>query len=117
MNFSQPESIHEPDINLVGANLEKVQLPDCKVEWSMGCKMYVKNAIKVVEVLITEDDPEAKLKSTARNPFPFPSGNKPELNVTPKLNNKLGLRFIQLIGILRWAIEFGCLDVFVEVSQ
>jgi hypothetical protein len=30
----------------------------------------VKNAIRVVEALITEDEPEAKLKSTTRNPFP-----------------------------------------------
>ena len=43
----------------------KVQLPDVKVEWSMGSKKYIKNAMRVVEVLITEDDTEAKLKSTA----------------------------------------------------
>ncbi|KAI2490693.1 Reverse transcriptase (RNA-dependent DNA polymerase) [Fragilaria crotonensis] len=65
----KPESVHEPDIYL-GANMEKVQLPNGKVEWAMGSKTYVKNAIKVVEALIAEDDPEAKLKSTARNPFP-----------------------------------------------
>jgi hypothetical protein len=62
-----------------------------------------------------EDDPEAKLKSTARNPFP--SGYKPELDVTPELNDELGSRFLQLIGILRWAIDLGRLDIFVEVSQ
>ncbi|KAI2509503.1 Reverse transcriptase (RNA-dependent DNA polymerase) [Fragilaria crotonensis] len=111
----KPESVHEPNIYL-GANMEKVQLPNGKVEWAMGSKTYhVKNAIKVVEALITEDDPEAKLKSTARNPFP--SGYKPELDLTPKLNNKMGSRFLQLIGILRWAIELGRLDIFVEVSQ
>jgi hypothetical protein len=66
------------------ANMEKVQLPDRKVKWSMGSKTYVKNAIRVVEAIITEDNPEAKLKLTARNPFP--SGYKPELDVTPELN-------------------------------
>jgi hypothetical protein len=110
----KPESVHEPDIYL-GANMEKVQLPSGKVEWSMGSKTYVKNAIRVVEALIMEDDPEAKLKSTTRNPFP--SGYKPELDVTPELNDELGSRFLQLIGILRWAIELGRLDIFVEVSQ
>ncbi|KAI2511245.1 hypothetical protein MHU86_3211 [Fragilaria crotonensis] len=98
----KPESVHEPDIYL-GANMEKVQLPNGKVEWAMGSKTYVKNAIKVVEALIAEDDPEAKLKSTARNPFP--SGYKPELDVTPELSDEMGSRFLQLIGILRWAIE------------
>ncbi len=70
----------------------------------------------MVEALIAEDDPEAKLKTTARNPFP--SGYKPELDdVTPELNNEVGSRFLQLIGILRWAIELGRMDIFVEVSQ
>jgi hypothetical protein len=100
----KPESIHEPDIYL-GANMEKIQLPNGKMEWSMGSKMYVKN----------EDDPKAKLKLTARNPFP--SCYKPELDVTPELKNELGLCFLQLIRILRWAIELGRLDIFVEVSQ
>ena len=48
---------------------------------------------------------------------PFPSGHKPELDVTPELNDDLGSRFLQLIGILRWTIELGRLDIFVEVSQ
>ena len=71
--------------------MEKVQLPDGKVEWSMGSKTHVKHAIRVVEALITEDDPGAKLKSTARTPFP--SSYKPELDVTPDLNNKIGSAF------------------------
>jgi hypothetical protein len=81
----------------------------------MGGKTYFKNAIRVVAALITEDDPEAKLKSTARNPFP--RGYKPKLDVTPELNDELQLRFLQLIGILRWAIKLGRLDVFVKVSK
>jgi len=54
----KPESVQKPDIYL-GANMEKVQLPDGKVEWAMGSKIYIKNAIKVVEALIAEDDPKA----------------------------------------------------------
>ena len=111
----KPESVHEPDIYL-GADMEMVQLPNGKVEWAiMGSKTYVKNAVKVVEALIAECNPEAKLKTTARNPFP--SGYKPELDVKPELNDELGSRFLQLIGILRWAIELGRMDIFVEVSQ
>jgi hypothetical protein len=111
----KPESVHEPYIYL-GADMEMVQLPNGKVEWAiMGSKTYVKNAVKVVEALIAECNPEAKLKTTARNPFP--SGYKPELDVKPELNDELGSRFLQLIGILRWAIELGRMDIFVEVSQ
>jgi hypothetical protein len=54
----------------------------------MSSKTCVKNAIRVVEALITEDDPKTKLKLTARNLFP--RGYKPDLDVTPELNDKLG---------------------------
>ena len=98
----------KPEIYL-GADMEKVQLPDGGVEWAMSSRTYVKNAVKVVEFLIAGDDPEAKLKTTARNPFP--TGYKPELN------DELGSQFLQLIGILRWTIELGRINIFVELSQ
>ena len=110
----KPESVKTPEMYL-GANFDKIQLPDGRSEWCMSSKHYVKNAIKVIEAWMIEDDPEAKLKSTAKNPFP--SGYKPELDVTTELNDDLASRFLQLIGILRWAVELGRLDIFTEVSQ
>ena len=110
----KPESVKEPDIYF-GADMEKVQLPNGRVELAMSSRTYVKNSVKVVESLIAEDDPEAKLNTTARNPCP--TGYKPKLNVTPELNDELGLQFLQLIGILRWAIKLGRIDIFVELSQ
>ena len=78
---------------------KKVQLPNGKVEWAKGSRTYVKNAVRVVESLIAdEDNPEAKFKSTARDPFP--TGYKPKLDVTPELNEELRSRFLQLVGIL-----------------
>jgi hypothetical protein len=44
----KPESVREPELYL-GANMEKVQLPDGCSEWAMTSRTYVKNAIKVVE--------------------------------------------------------------------
>jgi hypothetical protein len=110
----KPESVKEPDVYL-GANIEKIQLRDGRTVWGMSSKTYVKNSVKVVEALLREDDPDAKLKSTAKNPFP--SGYKPELDVTPELNDHLTSRYLQLMGILRWVIELGRVDMFVEVSQ
>ena len=59
------------------------------MKWATGSRMYVRNAVRVVESLIAEDDPEAKLKSTTRNPFP--TGYRPELDLTSELNKELGL--------------------------
>ena len=42
------ESVKEPDIYL-GADMEKVQLPNGRVEWATSSRTYVKNAVKVVE--------------------------------------------------------------------
>jgi hypothetical protein len=47
---------------------------------------------------------------------PFPSNWKPELDVTEELDDKKVSRFRQLIGILRWAVELGRLDIYYEVS-
>ena len=54
------------------------------------------------------------MKSKAKNPFP--TGYKPELDVTDELGNKLASRFLQLIGILRWAVEIGRIDMFLEMA-
>jgi hypothetical protein len=110
----KPESVKEPDVYL-GANIEKFQLRDGCTVWGMLSKTYVKNSVKVVEALLREDDPDAKLKSTAKNPFP--SGYKPELDVTAELNDHRTSRYVQLMGILRWAIELGRVDLFMEISQ
>ena len=76
--------------------------------------MYVKNSILVVEQLLTDNGEGYVLKSNVRNPFP--TGYKPELDVTEELDQKLASRYMQLIGILRWAMEIGRIDIFLEVS-
>ena len=110
----KPESVKEPEIYL-GANMEKVQLPNGKTEWAMSPKNYVKNAIKVVEAMLVEDNEEGRLKSTARNPFP--NNYRPELDVTTELNDEMATRFMQLVGILRWAVELGRIDIYTELAQ
>jgi hypothetical protein len=52
------------------------------------------------------------LKSNAQNPFP--TGYKPKLNVTNELNQTLASQFMQLIGILRWAVEIGRIDIYLK---
>jgi hypothetical protein len=110
----KPESVREPELYL-GANIEKVQLPDGRSEWAMTSRTYVKNAIKTVENLLAEDGEETRMKFAARNPFP--SGYRPELDATAELHDEMISRFLQLIGILRWAVELGRLDIYLEVSQ
>jgi hypothetical protein len=110
----KPESVREPDLYL-GANIEKVQLPDGRSEWAMTSRTYVKNAVKIVENLLAEDGDETRMRFAAKNPFP--SGYRPELDVSAELHGEMMSQFLQLIGILRWAVELGRLDIYLEVSQ
>jgi hypothetical protein len=74
--------VKEPDIYL-GANMEKVQLPNGRTEWAMSPKNYIKNAIKVVETMLVEDGDETTVKN------PFPNGYRPELDISTELSDKM----------------------------
>ena len=63
----------------------------------------MENAIKTVEGLLLEDGEGYVLKTQAKNPLP--QGYRPELDVTSELDSDLASRYMQLIGILRWAVE------------
>jgi hypothetical protein len=48
---------------------------------------------------------------------PFEGGYKPKLDVTPLLNPELASWFALLIGMLRWMVEIGQMDIIIEVSK
>jgi hypothetical protein len=57
---------------------------------------------------------EGGLKGAAKTPLP--SNYRPELDVSDELDNDLASRYSQLIGILRWMVELGRVDIYYEVS-
>jgi hypothetical protein len=109
----KPNSDKELEIYL-SANAEKVQMPDGREVWSTSPRDYVKNAIKSVESLLEEDGEGYVLKNKVNNPFPM--NYRPELEVSDELGSELSSCYLQLIGIARWAIELGRIDIFHEVS-
>jgi hypothetical protein len=66
----------------LGANIEKVELPNGQSEWGMTSRTYVKNAEKIAELLLLEDGDDSRLRTTARNPFP--SGYRLHLHHTER---------------------------------
>ena len=95
-------SIKQPDIYL-GANIDKIQIPDgCEV-WGLSSRDYVKNAINTVERLFEEDGEGFTFRNSVKNPSP--TGYKLELDVTEELGPEMISRYLQLIGICRWAVE------------
>ena len=47
---------------------------------------------------------------------PFPSNYRPELVVSLVSDNTLMSQYLQLIGVLRWSIELGRINIIEEVS-
>ena len=51
-----------------------------------------------------------------RGSAPFPPGYTPELDVSPELSPTLAAYYQSQIGILRWMVELGRVDIITELS-
>ena len=105
------DEIKAPDTYL-GAKLEEKSINGRKV-WTMTSRDYVKHAVKNVEDSLKKRG--MKLQSKASTPMG--SGYKPELDASEELDADDVTFFQELIGILRWAIEIGRVDIHTEVSM
>ncbi len=47
---------------------------------------------------------------------PLSSNYRPELDVSPYLDEDFTQFFQQLIGTLRWCVELGCIDIHLPVA-
>jgi hypothetical protein len=109
-------SAGEPD-RYLGANIRKYVI-DGDIRYALTCEDYVKSAINNVEKMLLEDGQDKGLaiygkKSASR---PFPINYRAECDVSNELTPNMASRYLQLIGILRWAVELGRIDIYTEVS-
>jgi hypothetical protein len=101
-----------PDMYL-GVTLEKKENAAGTKCWTMSPEKYVNASVKNVEEALAKDG--KKLPSSCPTPiqgtYPHPSED-----ISAELNAD-GLRLYQeLIGVLRWAVEIGRLDILLEVA-
>jgi hypothetical protein len=109
------ESMGPPN-RYLGANIDKIQTEDGQVMWSTTCVDYCKGAIGNVEAMLQQDGMNP-LKTYGDGKRPYPSTYRPEIDVTKELDDESTQRFQQWIGVLRWAIELGRIDIMTEVSN
>jgi hypothetical protein len=108
------ESVGIPE-RYLGANVERVQLSDGRPVWAMTSKDYVTSAIRNVESMRKQDgEPPLKVYGDCKRPYP--KDYRPEIDVSHELDSDGIHRYQELIGILRWAIELGQIDIITEVS-
>ena len=105
-------SIHPPDIYL-GGKLSKVVLENGVEAWGFSSSKYVNEAVRNVEAHLTVHG--KKLPTRAETPIQ--TSYRPELDVSPELSKIMSAYYQSLIGILRWIVELGRVDICLEVSM
>ena len=106
-------SIGPPKLYL-GDHVRKVELDNGAKAWAFSSSQYVQAAVKNVESYLDEQD---KWSMPKKAETPMTTSYRPELDVTPELAPKEAAYYMSLIGILRWMVELGRVDICLEVSM
>ena len=88
-----------------------------KLCWAFGSDSYVKDACKIAEDQMKKNG--VSYPSTRRHGSSSPFSNqsyRPELDSSDFCDPKLTTMFQNLIGVLRWIVELGRIDIQLETS-
>ena len=105
----------EAPVKYLGANIGRYSVPgDAQKDhhWFMSSDGYVKAAVRAVEDKLAKCDKVLCSKVHS----PMSSGYRTELDVSAELNADQTQYYQELIGVLRWAIELGRVDIHVNVA-
>ena len=109
------KSIGPPRIYL-GGGVRKVQLENGVECWAFSSSQYVQAAVKNVEEYLNKhQSPNWKLPKHANTPLQ--TSYRPELDVSPELGSVEASYYMSIIGILRWIVELGRVDICLECSM
>ena len=96
----------------LGAEVELTRNENDTKCWTVSSEKYIKSAVANVEEKLAKEGKSLPTKC----PTPFTHGYHPSEDVSMELNPD-GLRLFQeLIGVLRWGIELGRIDILLEVA-
>jgi hypothetical protein len=98
----------------LGSVLERVTNENGVVCWSQSSDKYVQAAVANVEEKLRTSKRE--LKKAKHSSAPFPADYKPEMDCSAELALEGHRYYQELIGVLRWAVEIGRLDILLETS-
>jgi hypothetical protein len=110
----KPGSIGDPKMYL-GETLKKMKLENGVSAWATSPAKYVYASVENVEKYINDlGDDRWKLPKHCSNPFEL--NYEPEMDTSDVLNAELASWYASLIGMLRWMVEIGRVDIITEVS-
>jgi hypothetical protein len=111
----KPESIKEPT-QYLGAQVKKWEYEyqaGTTCGWGMSANLYVKRALEEVQRTLANEG--RRLQSRAHSPLSH--NYHPELDRTRELNHEKASWYQGLIGVLRWCVELGRIDIITETSM
>jgi hypothetical protein len=109
------ESIGPPKVYL-GGHVRKVKLDNGVECWAFSSSQYVQAAVKNVEEYLRKRD-DVNWNLPARGETPIQTSYRPELDVSPELQPTDAAYYMSLIGVLRWIVELGRVDLYLECSM
>ena len=84
--------------------------------WSLSPSKYVQEAVRNCQNHLKENySGEYKLIANAPNPFPLVY--EPEMYVSPLLLPDEASYYHNIIGVMRWMVKLGSVDISIEMSQ
>lgn len=106
------ESIGIPEVYL-GGKISEVILNNGARAFTFSSSKYVKGAVSNVEAYLQEKG----LKFPSRVSTPLSIGYRPEVDTSDELDDEDAAYYQSLIGVLRWMVELGRIDITCEVSM
>ena len=107
----QPGSIGDPNVYL-GAKLRQVRFQDGVTAWAMSPSKYVQEACQTVEDHLKKKGMNLPKRANG----PWETGYVAELDDSPLLDPEEANFYQSQIGVLRWCVEIGRVDIITEVS-
>ncbi len=93
-----------------------MRLPNGVGAWALSPTRYVHQSIRNVEEYVSHNlGDQWKLPSRAENPFAI--NYHPEMDTTPELKPALATYYQSQVGVLRWMVELGRVDINTEGSM
>ena len=110
--FIKEGSVGPPNLYL-GNKMSKVTLANGIEAWSLSSSQYVQAAVENVENYLKTREKSLPKKATS----PIQRDYRPEVDTSPELSISEAAYFQSLIGILRWIVELGRVDITTETSM
>ena len=112
--LSKKGELEGPPKIYLGGHVCKVKLDNVMTAWPFRSSQYVRTAVKNVEEYLKADT-SWSWKLLAKAETPMQASHRPELDVLPELYYHNTLYYQSLIGVLKWIVELGRVDICLEV--